>query len=161
MIRSTSLSPAKLGKDGEAILLPRVLPEEARLLALHRGTRGRILHFLRFGAVILEALPEHDLVRGLKLQAEVAEATLQKYPAIRISDAFIFLVDVHSQLAGGARVAAKVEKAALGTASEAGLLVEVAKNMGCRNTTERSSCPRSRGRSSTQRDQNSTTLLID
>jgi len=110
------------------------LPEEARLLALHRGTRGRILHLLRFGAVILEALPEHDLVRGLKLQAEVADATLQTYHAIRISDAFIFLVDVHSQLAGGARVAAKVEKAALGTPAEAGLLVEVAKNTGAAET---------------------------
>ena len=30
--------PTKLGKDGEAILLPRLLPEEARLLALHRDT---------------------------------------------------------------------------------------------------------------------------
>ena len=72
----------KLGKDGEAILLPCVLAEEARRLALHRGTRGRILHLLRAGAVILEALPEHDLVCGLELQADVAEATLQKYHAI-------------------------------------------------------------------------------
>jgi hypothetical protein len=53
LIRSTSCYPTKLGKDGEAILLPRVLPEEARLLALHRGTRGRILHRLCAGAVIL------------------------------------------------------------------------------------------------------------
>ena len=52
LIRSTSY-PTKLGKDGEAILLPRVLPEEVRLLALHRGTRGRILHRLCAGAVIL------------------------------------------------------------------------------------------------------------
>ena len=48
LIRST-IYPTKLGKDREAILLPRVLPEEARLLALHCGTRGRILHLLRAG----------------------------------------------------------------------------------------------------------------
>ena len=124
---------AKLGKDREAILFPRVLAEEARRLALHRCTCGRTL-LLRAGAFILEALPEHDLVRGLELQAARAAASLQKYHAIRISDAVIFLVGVHGQLAGGAWSAAIVEKAALGTAAEAGLLVEVAKNAGAAET---------------------------
>lgn len=43
-------------------------------LALHCCTFRRSL---RFSAVILEALPEHDLVRGLELQAASAEATLE------------------------------------------------------------------------------------
>ena len=92
------------------------------------------LHLLRASALILEALPGHDFVRGLEHQAAVAEAALQANAASRISNIVMLFVDIHGILAGGARAAASVEEAASGTVAKAGLLVEVTENTGAAET---------------------------